>query len=170
MIALRYRFGSVVAFLLCLPIIVWWFWCSSRPTTVMIVRHADRVTSQDVLSPAGVARAQELAHVAMKANIAAIYHSDTNRARQTAQPVATALTITPIELPASDVTALINGIFSRHEGSTVLVIGHSNTVPLIVAATGGPTISDIAENEFDNLFMLTLCRCRWNRATLVNLQ
>ena len=84
MIALRYRFGSVVAFLLCLPIIVWWFWCSSRPTTVMIVRHADRVTSQDVLSPAGVARAQELAHVAMKANIAAIYHSDTNRARQTA--------------------------------------------------------------------------------------
>jgi hypothetical protein len=36
----------------------------------------------------------------------------------------------------------------------VLVVGHSTTVPLIIAALGGPRLPEICETVFDNLFVL----------------
>jgi 2,3-bisphosphoglycerate-dependent phosphoglycerate mutase len=147
----------------------WWFRCGPA-TTFLIVRHADRNGSQDALSAAGLARAQEVIHTAEKAGVVAIYRSDTNRARDTAAPLAAALGLTPIVYPANDTAALVNQIFSDHRGSTVVVVGHSNTVPQIIAAAGGPSLANIDDLEFDNLFILTNCRC-WHRpATLVNLQ
>jgi len=35
----------------------------------------------------------------------------------------------------------------------VLVVGHSNTIPAVVKALGGPEVT-IGENEYDNLFIL----------------
>ena len=37
-------------------------------------------------------------------------------------------------------------------GKTVVVVGHSNTVPMIIKALGGPDIGAIPETEYDNLF------------------
>jgi broad specificity phosphatase PhoE len=138
-------------------------------TTLLIVRHADRSGTADALSPAGIVRAQELVHVTQKAGVTAIYRSNTVRSTQTAAPAATALGLTPVELAATDVQALVDHIFANHRGEIVLVVGHSNTIPQIIAAAGGPSVPDIAEDEFDNLFMLDICRC-WTRAKLVNLQ
>ena len=36
----------------------------------------------------------------------------------------------------------------------VLVVGHSNTIPAIIAALGGPRVPDICESVYANLFML----------------
>jgi hypothetical protein len=36
----------------------------------------------------------------------------------------------------------------------VLVVGHSNTVPKIIAALGGPQMPEICETQFGNLFVL----------------
>ncbi len=171
---LRYRawvFGIVAILVLCiLPLWFWWWFRCGPETTLLIARHADRVSNQDALSPAGLARAQELIHVVEKAGVTAIYHSDTERARQTAAPLATALGLTPSVYPANNTAELVAAIFANHEGQKVLVIGHSNTVPLIIAAAGGPTIPDILPDEFDNLFVVTACRCRRASTTLVNLQ
>jgi hypothetical protein len=52
----------------------------------------------------------------------------------------------------------------------VLIVGHSNTVPQIIRAAGGPELPDLPENEFDNLFVLTACSCFGARAHLVRLQ
>jgi 2,3-bisphosphoglycerate-dependent phosphoglycerate mutase len=148
-----------------------WWWVRCGPTTtLLIVRHADRMDSQDALSALGLARAQELVHVAAKAGVVGIYRSDTSRARDTAAPLAAALGLTPIVYPANDIMSLVNQIFADHSGSTVVVVGHSNTVPQIIAAAGGPSLANIDELEFDNLFILTNCRCRHRPATLVNLQ
>jgi hypothetical protein len=38
--------------------------------------------------------------------------------------------------------------------AAVLVVGHSNTVPAIVAALGGPGGLTIGDDEFDHLFLL----------------
>jgi broad specificity phosphatase PhoE len=152
-----------------MAIVVWWL-CWRPVTTLLIVRHAERLGSQDQLSEAGLTRAEELLHVAAEVSLAAIYTSDTNRARQTAKPLASALGLTPVVLPAEPATTLVTHIFVNHRGRTVLVVGHSNTVPQIISAAGGPTLANLPEDEFDRLFVLETCRCRWGRSKLINLQ
>jgi hypothetical protein len=71
---------------------------------------------------------------------------------------------------ANDVAPLVASILAHHRGEKVLVIGHSDTVPNIIKAAGGPALPSIDGEEFDNLFVLTLCRCGWRRVTLLNLQ
>jgi hypothetical protein len=50
----------------------------------------------------------------------------------------------------------------------VLVVGHSNTVPQIIRAAGGLDLPDLAEDAFEDLFVLTAFG-RGRRATLVHL-
>ena len=147
-----------------------WRWCGAE-TVVVLVRHADRAPGQktDELAAWGVARSRELARVLQKAGVSAAIVSDTNRAAQTAAPLAAASGITPIVLPAKDFAA-IAGEVRKHPGETVLIVGHSNTVPSIIAALGGPQLPDLADSEFDDLFVLGVCRCGWRPARLLNLQ
>ena len=44
----------------------------------------------------------------------------------------------------------------RAGGSSVLVVGHSNTVPAIIAALGGPAMEELCDSEYSNLFTLAL--------------
>lgn len=126
------------------------------PTTILIVRHADRPGDQDALTPAGVARAKDLVHVASQAGVAGIYCTKTERSRKTAEPLATALSLKPVELDPNDTAGLIKQILANQRGKTVLVVGHSNTVPKIIAAAGGPTLPNLADDDFDNLYVLTV--------------
>jgi broad specificity phosphatase PhoE len=144
--------------------------CDRGATTILIVRHAEKPGKADSLSAAGFARAKALVHAAGGADLKAIYHSDTNRARLTAEPLAKSLGITPAVYAAKEAEALVASIFSEHEGEAVLVVGHSNTVARIVAAAGGPQIEDLSENEFDKLFIVTTAPCRHGPSTLVVLQ
>jgi broad specificity phosphatase PhoE len=147
----------------------WWLGCRAT-TTLLVVRHGDRAGAADALSPPGTARAHALVHVGEHAGVKAIYHSDTVRTRDTALPIATALNLVPLERPANAVSELVDEIFDAHRGEAVLVVGHSNTVPEIIAAAGGPRVPALADDEFDKLFVLSACGC-WSRsATLVTLQ
>ena len=128
----------------------------ASPTTVLVVRHADRDGQNDALTPTGEARAKELVHVAGKAGVSAIYCTKTARSRKTAEPLATASKLTPVELEPKDVDGLVKKILADQKGKTVLVVAHSNTVPLILAALGGPKLPDLDETDFDDLFVLTI--------------
>ena len=143
--------------------------CENATTTILIVRHADRAGQADSLTEAGVARARELVRVAKTAGVRGIYHSDTKRARNTAAPLAEALALELEEYPAKQVTELIERILRDHAGETVLVVGHSNTVPMIVFAAAGPMIADIDDREFDGLFIVTM-RCVDGTSTLTRLE
>jgi hypothetical protein len=44
----------------------------------------------------------------------------------------------------------------KHAGGTVLVVGHSNTVPAIVAALGAPRPRDLCDSEYDQLFVVVI--------------
>ena len=162
---------ALLVIIIGVPVGLWWWLDCGPATTMMIVRHADRpTTGEDALTAAGVARAADLAHVAGKAGLAGVYSTDTIRTRQTAAPVAAALGLTTEIYAAADSAGLVARIVTDHGGGTVLVVGHSNTVNAIIAAAGGPVLPDIGDTEFDNLFVLTACRCRRGLATLVNLQ
>jgi broad specificity phosphatase PhoE len=45
-------------------------------------------------------------------------------------------------------------ILARHRGETVVVVGHSNTVPDIVAALGATRPPPICDAEYDNLYVV----------------
>lgn len=148
-------------------IVVWWWYCFSI-TTIILVRHADRDGDTDALNAIGTVRAVQLQQVAEKAGVTAIYHSMANRTRMTVEPLANALGIAMIEEGSTANT--INDIFSNHRGETVIVAGHSNTVPEMIELAGGPTGLTIDHNEYDNLFVLTKCHCWYTNTKLVNLQ
>lgn len=144
--------------------------CDSAGVTILIVRHADRAGTADSLSAAGVVRSRALVEVVKNAGIRAIYHSDTRRNRDTAAPLAAARGIPLEEYPAKDIAALIARIVKAHRGETVLVVGHSNTVPMIIAAAHGPAIPDIPDNEFDGLFIVHFVPACPTPGTLTQLQ
>ncbi|MDG4563454.1 MAG: phosphoglycerate mutase family protein [Candidatus Competibacter sp.] len=145
------RYTGILATALVVIVVAYLFICWGTPqTTILLVRHADWQGSTDTLSPAGTARAQDLARVLAKSGVSAIYTSEAIRTQETAAPTASQLGITPLAVPAADVTGLVSTIRSSNSGQTVLVVGHSNTVPQIIAEFGGLT-GTISETEFDNL-------------------
>ena len=131
-------------------------------TVVLVVRHAERApgSGDPPLSDAGLARATALAEIGKLSGVSAIVTTQLQRTRQTAGPLAEALKVTPVVVStqpdlvrhAAEVAAAVR----QHSGKTVLVVGHSNTVPAIVAALGGPKLPDFCEPEYDNLITLIL--------------
>jgi broad specificity phosphatase PhoE len=166
---LRGRYVGIFATALIIVAVIIICFCWGPQTTVLLVRHADRQGSTDALNGPGMARAQEISHVLAKSGLSAIYTSEAARTQQTAAPTASLLGITPTAVAAADVAGLVSTIRSEHSAQTVMVVGHSNTVPQIIAEFGGPAVT-IGENEFDNLYVLTLCHCRWRSVKLTNLQ
>ena len=132
----------------------------AQNTTVILVRHAEKVddSGDPVLSVAGDARARELANVLADAGVTAILTTQYLRTRQTAAPLGERVGIVPVVVAASgaahaaDVAARVR---EHAPGGTIVVVGHSNTVPAIIRALGGPAVQ-IADGEYHHLFVLTL--------------
>jgi phosphohistidine phosphatase SixA len=85
--------------------------------------------------------------------IKSIFTSEFLRTKQTAAPIAQALGIVPIEI-STDLDTAKGQLLGA--ASPVLVIGHSNTVPDLIAALGGPADIQIEEHEFDRMFAVTV--------------
>lgn len=132
-------------------------------TTVFVVRHAERAdqaaggamsaTDPD-LSAAGRARAESLAALLKDAGVTTIFVTQYKRTQQTAEPLARALGLTPVAVGSRDLDALAQKV--RAASANVLVVGHSNSVPNLLKALGIETAIEIAETEYDNLFVVTL--------------
>lgn len=127
-------------------------------TTVILIRHAERLATpgnnDPHLSAAGKARAQLLLHVLDQAEVSAIYTSEFIRTKETAQPLAEALGLSPIE--ASEAQDIKKDILLNHAGKTVLVVGHTNTVPEVIRLFGDNSGHEIDDSEFDNMFIATV--------------
>jgi phosphohistidine phosphatase SixA len=120
---------------------------------VVLVRHAEPATSgaDPGLSAAGRRRAIKLAKMLAGAGITAIFTSELRRTKETARPLAALLSITPVEIAAAPAAAA-NQI--KAAGKRVLVVGHTNTVPQIIHALGGPANVVINADQFDRMFVL----------------
>jgi phosphohistidine phosphatase SixA len=143
----------------------------SPVTTIFVVRHAEKSAQppeNPALSAAGQARSQELVRILEGANIRAVYATQFARTQQTVQPLATQLGLPVTQIDASDADGLINHIMSNHRGETVLVAGHSNTVPVIIEKLKGGQIPPIADTEYDKLFVVTVYR--FGKAKVVQLR
>jgi len=141
-----------------------------KPITVFLIRHAEREDEprQDPpLSKDGVARSQALARLLSSAGIKAIFTSQFTRTKQTAEPLATKLgiNVTPFTLKsnpakprqiAEESTAEVTNKILEHAGESVLVVGHSNSIPDVIKMLGGDFIPTIDERKFDDLFIVNV--------------
>jgi broad specificity phosphatase PhoE len=125
--------------------------------TVIFTRHAEKAASpanDPPLTAAGAQRAKLLASMLAGSGVDAIYVSELQRTQQTAAPLAARIHVKPKVIPAADTDALVKAI-QKHKSGVVVVVWHSNKLPAIIAALGGPTV-DIPETDYDNLFVLTV--------------
>ena len=129
-------------------------------TTIILVRHAEKAAepaADPQLASAGIARADALVELVKDAGITAVVSTQFQRTRLTAAPIAARLGLaTEIIDARATPRATADSILARHRGQTVLVVGHSNTVPAIVAALGAPQPPDICDAGYDNVFVVTV--------------
>jgi broad specificity phosphatase PhoE len=128
-------------------------------TTVIIVRHAEKATGQGDdphLSAAGDARARALARSLENAGVSAVITTQWIRTAETALPTARESGVTPEVVPVvwdsiPQHAAAIAAAVRRHQGGVVLIVGHSNTVPDIVAALGVERPAEVCDSEYDRM-------------------
>ena len=129
--------------------------------TLILVRHAEKKivppeNKDPDISPAGVARAEELARMFGGSGVTAIYATQYKRTQQTVKPLADRLGLTVNQVEAAKTAELVKQLRARKSGEVIFIAGHNNSVPEIIAALGGPQMPIIPETEFDNLYILTV--------------
>ncbi|WP_158703048.1 SixA phosphatase family protein [Allosphingosinicella vermicomposti] len=130
--------------------------CASVPPqpapAFYVVRHLhtpEGSTDPD-LTEEGQRHARLLADRFDKGGIAVIYVNSTKRTQQTAAPLAAKLGLTPKMYDPKDTAGLV--AMMKAEAGPVLVVGHSNTVPDIVAGLGGERPAPLSHPDFGDIW------------------
>lgn len=135
---------------------------SAMAQTVVLVRHAEKVdaSADPLLSEAGETRARVLANVLADADLDLVLTSPLQRTRMTAALSAAAHAKTPEAIgfdggTPAHVAAVVARIRAVDDDDVVLVVGHSNTIPLIARALGYGA-ADMPDCEYDRLTVLVI--------------
>jgi 2,3-bisphosphoglycerate-dependent phosphoglycerate mutase len=165
------NFSMPLRVVLCSLVLIAWLATSSfsaglqvidqPPIILILVRHAEKKivppeNKDPDLSPAGMARAEELVRMFSDAGVTAIYATQYKRTQQTVKPLADRLRLPVTQVEAKQTPELVKQIRARGAAQVVFIAGHNNTVPEIIAAMGGPQLPIIPETEYDNLYILTV--------------
>jgi broad specificity phosphatase PhoE len=141
------------------------YWNSATTTTIVLVRHAEKqvgAITDAPLSPEGEVRASRLAQMLGDSEefgrIGRIYVTDTRRTQQTAAGLAQRLGLKPVIVDAKTNSAeLAQRAVRENRGHRALIVGHSNTVPEIVAALAHlQNVPAMGDEEFDTMYVVTV--------------
>lgn len=126
-------------------------------TTVILVRHADRVSFEDELTAKGRARAGALVAALSGARVTAIYSPDLKRNLDTVRPLATRvgvdITVKP-NLSVLTAREVVDEILSQHAGGVVVMVGNvTGNLQAVYNLLGG---TGAGPNEYGDLFILTV--------------
>lgn len=127
-----------------------------KVTTVFIVRHAEKEkqpSNNPPLTLDGEKRAETLACMLSHSGVSVVLTTNTTRTRETVNNYANKKGIKiQTYRTIEDVANLIK---TKYMGKTILVAGHSNTVPNIIKTLGINSVPNI-DNEYNNLFIITI--------------
>jgi phosphohistidine phosphatase SixA len=147
--------GAVVVFA--------YFSTFSRPvTTVILVRHAEKkIEPQNPdpdLTPEGAERAQEIAREFGGAGINTIFATQYKRTQETVKPLSDRIGVPITQVDAKQPEEIVKRIQTSLRGQTIFIAGHNNTVPQIASTLSGENYPVIPDNEYDNLYIVTIYR------------
>jgi len=141
-----------------------WIWDMRATTVVIVVRHAEVEPGVDPdpnLSLLGRERAARLARVLAKVQsehgVDAVFASEMRRTQQTVAPLAETLSLPINILPAAGWADLPERLVHEQRGKAVLVVGHSNTIPPLIQALSGESVT-LADGEYDHLYIVFVPR------------
>lgn len=126
-------------------------------TTLYLIRHAEKadLSSNPELSEAGIKRAKNWATYFENIPIDVFYTTMYKRTQQTCSAIAATKQkdILFYKPEAMDLQKII----AENQGKTLLIVGHSNTIPnYINKLLGTAKYEDIPESEFGNLYRITV--------------
>jgi phosphohistidine phosphatase SixA len=133
---------------------------------IILIRHAEKARTppeDPPLSQAGKKRAEALAAALGAAKVRRMITTDLRRTYETARPLAQALALNPIVINLKDnqrdvnthVGQVVDAIRASNNGS-VLVVGHTITIPDIIARPGGPSVMHYPQCNGKGDWSLTL--------------
>ena len=140
-----------------------WFFVSaanapSDSTTIILLRHAEKDTVGDdpVLTVKGAHRAAGLSSVFPDITPDEFYSTNFVRTRETVAPWTKQTNkeinfYEPVKLPE------LADKLKKEIGKTIVVVGHSNTVPpLVNLILGADKYKNLADTEYSKIFILTI--------------
>jgi|TARA_B100000959_G_scaffold240952_1_gene262504 broad specificity phosphatase PhoE len=141
-----------------------WFFESQATTTIIFVRHAEKDISIDNdpgLTEAGKRRVFELSRQLKDADVVAgidaIYSTSFKRNIETVEPLARTLNLDIHKYEKNDYAKVLEEILDTYKGKIILVVGHSDTLPDLMAELGASKkVPDIADNEYDNIYIVSI--------------
>ncbi|AOW19863.1 SixA phosphatase family protein [Urechidicola croceus] len=129
-------------------------------TTYYLIRHSEKdlsnpTNSNPDISEKGQERAEKWAELFQNINFDAIYSTDYNRTKQTAEPTSIHNELTTI------IYDLKNFDFDKFKtetkNKTVLIVGHSNTIPVFANKFINEEIYEqIEEKNYSNLYIINI--------------
>jgi broad specificity phosphatase PhoE len=126
-------------------------------TQIYFIRHAEkeRDNSEDpLLTKEGESRANQWATVFKNIDFAAVYSTQTIRTVSTALPTAAQKEkeIIVYDYETIDIIA----IAKKYPGQSILIVGHSNSTPMLVNnLLGEDLFPEIDDDNFSNLYIVT---------------
>ena len=159
----RRRIQIIVAYI-AVAIGLAWFFESQATTTVIFIRHAEKDLTQvdnPGLSDQGRVRVAELTRQLIDADVVAgidaIYSTSYRRNTETVQPLAKILNLEINYYNPTENEEVLENILNNHKGKIILVVAHSNTVPILIADLGASkNVPPIAEHEYDNIYIVSI--------------
>jgi len=131
----------------------------SEITTIILVRHAEKVITEDQdpeLTEKGSQRALLLAQVLEEVKIEAIYSTEFKRTLATVEPLLRNRNLSVINYKPKEFDLFATSLMSSHRGKTILISGHSNTTPRLVNALLAIDHPDLDESEYDWIYIVDL--------------
>ncbi len=129
-------------------------------STFYFIRHAekDRSNLEDVdpeLNQKGLGRAMHWAEILSDVKLDAIYSTDFERTTMTAAPAAVKQDLTVLYYSPEDLN--IEQFKADNLGKNVLVVGHSNTTPVIVnKMIGEDKYAEMDDNDNGSMFIVQI--------------
>jgi 2,3-bisphosphoglycerate-dependent phosphoglycerate mutase len=129
-------------------------------TTFILIRHAEKDLTQSTndpdLSPEGKKRARKLAELLNETDVTAIYSTPYKRTRQTVEVLAAQKGLSILEYTANKEEE-INVMLNAHAGGTIVVSGHSNTVPWFAnKLLGVEKYRPWEDGDYDNVWVISV--------------
>lgn len=132
----------------------------SKTSTFYFIRHSEKNTSNPAdkdpdLVEEGVLRAEAWSRVFSLVDFDHIYTTDYKRTRNTALPIAEQKMLPLSYYSPNDFDSV--RFMKKNLGKTVLIVGHSNTVPMMVnALIGKKQYKQINETNYSNLYIINI--------------
>lgn len=143
---------------------------TSTLTKIILVRHAEKAddgTKNPSLSNEGILRAEKLNSLLSDIKIDSLYATPYKRTEQTLEVVSKKRNVKILSYNPSD--KLFSENLLKNKGKTMLVAGHSNTIPALVnTLIKNNKYVQLAETEFGKIWMLTFKNDEFIDCVLLN--